>query len=824
MTFNTAGIFKVRLRISTDCCGWSPYDSIWVLVDQTPVLTFNGVFAFCPGDTIALSASGASSYQWSPPTGLNTATGPSVLASPSATTTYLLTGFSQYSFCNVDTVVTLSLTNPPALTFTPLPATCGDNGLITVNPNPAGNYSFLWSDDNNQTTQTATSLPPGTYSVTVTDNASSCSATDGAALSSGTGVQSFIDSSANVTCFGLCNGVARVRGLLGSGNYTYAWSNGATTALISGLCAGTYDVTVTEVPQGCTVESSVTISQPPLLELELLLSDSSTCSTTPDGLLVVNAFGGTGPYQYAWNDPALQTGDSAVNLLPGSYTVIAVDNVGCTATLTADVFSPPATTNLTFVATPVTCFGGSDGEIDITIIGNAAPYTISWNTPNGDVTEDVSNLPFGYYSVQVVDTNNCAAAGGDSILVNQPTQLAIDTNVVDISCFGQTDGSITLAISGATPPYSNPTWNGGSSANPFTGLSAGSYSLTVSDANNCTAAVNNIPIVEPPVLTVNPVATDVTCPGFNDGTVTANAGGGTPSYTYQWNPTVGTTSVISKLAPAQYSVTATDSRNCTASGTATVIELPGIQLSGTPSNVLCYPLQNGFVNLSAVSNFPPTSYVWSNGATSEDIFGLAAGVYSVTITDQNNCVVDTTFEIFNDDAFVISATPSLSNIDLGESVQLNVSASGGNVASVLWLPANGLDCTDCVSPTSSPLQTIDYGVTVTSDSGCVAFDSVRIIVTPRYEIFIPNGFTPNGDGANDYFSVYGNKGSWKQFQVTIFNRLGEKVYESTDPNFQWDGTFKGKPLNPAVFVYLVNIVFLDNYVPEIYKGSVTLVK
>jgi gliding motility-associated-like protein len=101
---------------------------------------------------------------------------------------------------------------------------------------------------------------------------------------------------------------------------------------------------------------------------------------------------------------------------------------------------------------------------------------------------------------------------------------------------------------------------------------------------------------------------------------------------------------------------------------------------------------------------------------------------------------------------------------------------------------------------------------------------VRIIVTPRYEIFIPNGFTPNGDGANDYFSVYGNKGSWKQFQVTIFNRLGEKVYESTDPNFQWDGTFKGKPLNPAVFVYLVNIVFLDYYVPEIYKGSVTLVK
>ncbi|MFN8298884.1 MAG: gliding motility-associated C-terminal domain-containing protein [Chitinophagales bacterium] len=823
LVFNTAGVFKVKVRISTTCCGYSPYDSIYILVEPNPTLSFNGVFGFCPGDSVTITASGSSFYQWTPATGLNVTTGPTVIASPPTTTSYLVKGYSVHYYCQVDSIITVSVASPPTLTFTPNPASCGNNGSLTVNPSPAGSYGYLWSDALGQTTQTATNLSAGTYQVTVVDLNSTCSATDGAALGAGGGLQAYIDSIGNVSCNGFCDGVARVAAIGGSGNVTYAWSNGATIKRNANLCAGTYTVTLTDATTTCTATASATIYEPPLLTVTILNTTPATCITIADGDAKSDAAGGNGPYQYLWNDPAQQDSAHAVHLLPGTYTVMAMDQAGCTATATTTITSPPATTNLTNVVTNVNCYGGSDGAIDLTIVGNAGPYTIQWNTPNNDVTEDVSGLPYGYYSVSVVDTNNCAAAGGDSILVNQPPDLVVDTNVVDISCFGAADGCVSVTVSGGTPAY-NVSWNTGATTNQICSLVAGAYSVTVTDAHNCTKSVSGIPVIEPGPLTLNPQATDVSCPGFTDGTVNANPTGGTPAIGYVWSNTAQTTQLASNLGPGTYNVTATDSRNCTASGSAVVNQLPGIAISGTPYNVLCYPLQNGFINISVNTVNPPATYLWSNGATSEDIYSLAAGTYAVTITDQNNCVVDTSFTVLNDSAFTIEVTPHETTIDLGESAPLLVVPNGGNIGSVVWQPAVGLDCSDCASTLATPIKTITYGVTVTSDSGCVAFDTAHIIVIPRYEIFIPNVFTPNGDGANDFFEVYGNKASWKQFEVMVFDRIGEKVFESNDMNFKWDGMYKGKVMNPAVFVYVINLVFVDNYVPKLYKGSVTLMR
>ncbi len=260
------------------------------------------------------------------------------------------------------------------------------------------------------------------------------------------------------------------------------------------------------------------------------------------------------------------------------------------------------------------------------------------------------------------------------------------------------------------------------------------------------------------------------------------------------------------------------------SASATVNELPGIILSGTAHDVLCYPLQNGFIQLTAITLHPPANFLWNTGATTSDIFALAAGNYTITVTDQNNCAADTSFTVAEGAAFTVEALPADTTVSLGSVVYLNVSSANGTIGSVLWHPSNGLDCSDCISPVASPLQSINYFVTVTSDSGCVAWDSVHITVIPTYEIFIPNVFTPNGDGANDYFEVFGNKESWKQFNVMVFNRWGEKVYESNDMNFKWDGYYKGLLQNPGVYVYTVKLVFLDNYVPKLYKGSVTLMR
>lgn len=210
--------------------------------------------------------------------------------------------------------------------------------------------------------------------------------------------------------------------------------------------------------------------------------------------------------------------------------------------------------------------------------------------------------------------------------------------------------------------------------------------------------------------------------------------------------------------------------------------------------------------------------------TTQNISALDTGTYSVTITDAHNCRATDDFIVGNDAIFGITATPDSARIKLGQNVDLNISATGSSIASLIWSPSSDLSCSDCVNPNASPIQTIKYFVTAYDPNGCEAKEDVVVIVAPEYEVFIPNAFTPNGDGNNDYFEIFGNKEAWKHFEVDVFNRLGEKVFESNDMNFKWDGTFRGKPESPSVFVYMVRVVYLNNYTDKMFKGSVTLLR
>jgi gliding motility-associated-like protein len=1136
LVFNTVGTFKIKLRISTSCCGYSPYDSIWIIVDQAPVLGINGLYRLCPGDSVTLTASGAyqNFYTWTPATGLNTTVGSVVVARPAVTSSYLVTGYSEHYYCQADTLITLTIVNPATLTFTTVPAICGNTGSVTVNPAPAGTYSYIWNDAAAQTTQTASGLQAGSYGVTVTDLTSNCTADGGTALSSGGTVQAYVDSTVNVSCFGLCDGSARVRGISGSGNYTYHWSNNASTARASNLCAGPYSVTVTDATAGCTASATVSINQPLAVVLNIIDTVNATCATINNGSSQAEATGGTGQFGYLWSDPAHQDSAHAVNLYAGNYTVTAIDQNACTATaavtilapppvvldtvtvtdvlcnggtdgsiilsvsggtypytynwvqipsetdsittgvrggtyviiagdvwnckdtllvavneplplspaivntdsvkcfggsdglvqlgasggtppyvysidgvnyqasatftglapntytatvidahqcdttiqftiyqpslltvtlagvtnvkcfngndgtatvtiaggtpaytatlgaqslsvspytfntLSANTYTitatdanactatvsavitqptqlvlslvgvtptscfggtdgglsvngsggtpayaysldagtpqltgvftnirgglhivavvdanqcidtlqinvpqPPQTTFLDSTVIDVNCFGGSDGSIDLIVTGTGGPWTYQWS--NGPTTQDISGLSSGYYEVTVREANNCSAVGIDSIFVGQPTDLTLTQVTQNVSCFGGSDGCIAVTATGSVPAYQYVWSNGGNTAQ-ICNLSIGTFNVTVYDSHQCADSIVSIQVTQPTLLTVNPVVAAVSCPGFSDGSVTANAAGGTPAYNYAWSPNAPNADINNNLFAGTYNVTVTDANNCTVSATNVVIELPGIALDAIVHNVLCYPLQNGFINLSATTFNPPASYHWNTGATTQYIYSIAAGDYSVTITDANNCVVDTSFVVLNDSSFSIVAAPHDTTIDLGSSVDIIVVPNGGNIANIIWQPSNGLSCSDCVTPNASPVQSIYYIATATSDSGCIANDRVNITVIPKYVIFIPNVFTPNGDGNNDFFEVFGNKEAWKQFEVQVFDRWGEKVYESNDMNFKWDGVFKGKILQPAVFVYVIHITYLDNYTDKIYKGSVTLVR
>ena len=323
-------------------------------------------------------------------------------------------------------------------------------------------------------------------------------------------------------------------------------------------------------------------------------------------------------------------------------------------------------------------------------------------------------------------------------------------------------------------------------------------------------------------IVVSIVKGDVSCPGLNDGEATATVSGGSPPYSYLWNNGDNTVS-IQNLQVGTYIITVTDVNGCTTSANTNLLELSGVSASGISQNISCYPLQNGAINITATSSFLPLQYSWSNGSSLEDPQGLALGLYSVTIQDAKGCIDSLSFIISNDSVFTIAATPSFSEIDLGETINLSVTGSS-DINSVLWTPSIGLDCSNCLNPDASPLNNIIYYVQATDTNGCEASDKVEIVLTSKYLVYIPNVFTPNGDGNNDYFQVFGNKEAWKQFNVMVFDRWGEKVYESNNMNFQWDGTYRGQLLTPTLLVYLINVVYLDNYTGKLFKGSLSLVR
>jgi gliding motility-associated-like protein len=333
------------------------------------------------------------------------------------------------------------------------------------------------------------------------------------------------------------------------------------------------------------------------------------------------------------------------------------------------------------------------------------------------------------------------------------------------------------------------------------------------------------PIVvnEPAALGITSSTTPVTCPGKDDGTASVNVSGGTPNYTYLWSD-ANTTANDSRMPTGPYTVTVTDNNLCTITTSVTITAIPPMAINPVKKNVLCPPLKNGFIFLNVNSGTPNYTYTWSNGATTDVLTGLAEGNYAVTITDQNGCTKDTAFVVSNDSAFVIDATPDTAVIDLGESVTLNVTATGDNISSLNWRPNYGLTCYDCPDPTASPVKSLPYYVTAISDSGCTSKDTVWITVIPNYQLYVPNAFTPNGDAVNDYWEIFGNKKAWLEMEVNIFNRWGEKVFESNDHNFKWDGTYKGALQNPGVYVYTLNLVFLDGHAERTLKGSVTLIR
>jgi len=409
--------------------------------------------------------------------------------------------------------------NPPSVTLVDVDIACNgdDDGAITANPSGGTPpYSYAWS--NGGTTRTITGLAPGGYRVTLTDSRG-CMATATTSISEPPAITGNIFGD-NTVCPGVADAFIRIAPTGGTPPYSYVWSPGGFTGQgIGPLPAGTYRVTVTDANE-CTITRAYVISTSEEVEVAIT-GDELLCGAGTTGTLTAAPV--TGPvnqYTYLWNTGA--TSPTITNVGPGTYTVTATDVNGCTGTASATVRLIDL--DLTLSSTPVSCAGDTDGTATATVTGGDMPYTYQWS--NGGNTPTITGLSPGVYGVTVTSINNCKVSG--NVLVGTPNELTIAVDPDNVTCPGNNDGMIDLTVTGGTQPYSY-LWNTGATTEDLSGLAAGTYRPTVTDANGCTESTVVV-ITEPDDLVITPTISNLACNDDDSGQISVQVSGGSAPY------------------------------------------------------------------------------------------------------------------------------------------------------------------------------------------------------------------------------------------------------------------------------------------------------
>ncbi|MFZ5552225.1 MAG: gliding motility-associated C-terminal domain-containing protein, partial [Bacteroidota bacterium] len=507
-------------------------------------------------------------------------------------------------------------------------------------------------------------------------------------------------------------------------------------------------------------------------------------------------------YTYLWSNG--QTTQTATGLAAGTYTVTVTDVNSCVATQTITITEPPV---LTANTTSTPSCGGNSGTATVTAGGGTSPYTYLWS--NGQTTSTATGLSAGSYTVTTTDANGCSTSS--SITISPAPPVSFTLSSTQTSCTSNT-GTATVNVTGGVSPFTY-LWSNGQTTSMATALGVGNYTVTVTDSNGCSQAQTvNITSLGGPAATAS-VNSNVLCFGGSTGSASASATGGTSPYTYLWSNGQTSSSAVN-LAAGSYSVTVTDANGCASSQTVTITQPNSLLLSTSTSADTC-SLGNGTAGSVASGGTGPYSYLWSNGQTTPTITGLGSGTYTVTVTDANNCTQGQNVIV----AAVGTVANAGSNVFIQQGGSITLTATGGG--SYLWSDGSASS-----SITVSPASTTTYCVEVTnlncSDSACVTvFVDVPCNGSVLSEL-MPNAFSPNRDGNNDLFCIPNNV-CIIRFTLKVFDRWGEKIFETDNITDCWDGTYNGKDLNTAVFVYYFQAELSNG---ESYKqqGNISLIK
>ncbi len=461
-----------------------------------------------------------------------------------------------------------------------------------------------------------------------------------------------------------------------------------------------------------------------------------TCLGDNDGTVIIDNPGGNGPYTINLTGPINNTYNegngspdflSVTNLPPGLYSYTTTSNTGCTINGTFTINPGPPCCSVTATGINPSCFNGSDGTATANPANGQAPYTYAWS--NGQSTQTATGLAAGSYSVTITDANGCQSTA--SVTLNNPTQVTATTTPTNVSCFGGTDGQITVnGASGGTGSGYMYSLNGGTfqSSNTFTGLSAGNYVITVQDGNNCPITLNQT-LTEPTDLTLTETNNVPETCGQGNGSVTvAASGGNNSSYTYNLGGTSNTTGNFTGLSAGTYTITVTDANSCTETLNVTIGNSAGpVPFVDASTDVVCAGGFNGSVTIGVTGGVTPLQFSLNSGPNqASNTFTLPAGNHTVTVTDANGCIGSVNFTINEPTplTYTTTITPTLCNASCDGQITVNASGSNGGY---LYSSDGGL--TFSGSNVLTNLCAGNINVVVQDAQGCLA-NSTEVMTQP----------------------------------------------------------------------------------------------
>ncbi len=688
-----------------------------LLIDDTPTAV-GQLFSW----SISFNSTYDISYSWSPTNGLSCSDCPNPTLNPDVTTTYVVTVTDTYGCTVTDSttvIVVEDLTTPN----------------ISCNNSVTGEISFDWEAvDNaigyevnvNGTGWIVPNMPPNAHTVdglglgeTVTlevravgqcgeGPASSLECTSINCLPS----TSQVDEINNVSCPDSEDGSVRISTTGGTAPFSYTLDEETNTAgIFENLAIGAYTIEIID-DLGCISTLDFEVAAPDSIVSNGLILNAVSCPNIPDGSVTVEVSGGQAPYQFEWNN--MTTDSINTDIIAGEYIVTISDNNNCQHIDTVTL-ATPFPIEIDSIITPLTCFNGSNASIEITATGGSGVLNYLWNT--GEMTNQIENISSGNYILTITDEAGCSEI--ENYEISNPEGLMIAKDSTDATCFNTSDGSVSITVSGGTVTDSYQyLWSNDSTTSSIVNLEPNLYMVTVTDDNGC-SMMESVTVNSPPAITFVIDSTDISCFGLADGTATVIGNGGTGVLSYEWN--VGTDqNNISSLSSGAYEVTITDSNDCAAIASTFINEPTEITAQANLTSVECNGEENGSIDLSATGGTGDYTYNWSENSISEDISGLSPGNYIVTITDTNNCSIDTSFNITQ--STIIESSFDVENVGcFGESTGSIFATVEGGALPYEYNWSNGSNTANILDVTGGV-----YNLTITDANNCETVEEVII--------------------------------------------------------------------------------------------------